>query len=389
MRLKNCNARSFIERLKGRKIICFGAGSTLIEADYEVLKIDELENHIAFFVDNDKNKHGLKFKYCGKEFDIRSVETLKTVDAEDYVLLVTCAFYVEIYQQLRDVPEIKDLECYMYNAVCSYPDLDVENFFTKEIAKSPYKEWKQRLESLHLKDKYKGKRCFVIGNGPSLRVEDLEMLKGEITFGANRIFKIFPETDWRPTYYICIDYLMYGLDHKEINQIDAKARFVPIERSLAGGTIYDEIIYYNRVVNCVSINQGEIVRGKEFEFSHNIEEVVYGGQTVLYDALEFAAYMGFSEIYLYGVDNNYRKEVLEDGTIIEHAEVKENHFSKEYDEGLENAIAVVAMRYASDLAFQRAKEECMKKGIVIKNATRGGKLEVFERVSFDELFARQ
>ena len=99
--------------------------------------------------------------------------------------------------------------------------------------------------------------------------------------------------------------------------------------------------------------------------------------------------MGFSEIYLYGVDNSYRKEVLEDGTIIEHAEVKENHFSKEYDEGLENAIAVVAMRYASDLAFQRAKEECMKKGIVIKNATRGGKLEVFERVSFDELFARQ
>ena len=214
------------------------------------------------------------------------------------------------------------------------------------------------------------------------------MLKGEITFGANRIFKIFPETDWRPTYYICIDYLMYGLDHEEINHIDSEVKFVPIERSLAAGKIYDEIIYYNRVVNCVSISKGEIVRGTEFEFSHDIEKIVYGGQTVLYDALEFAAYMGFSEIYLYGVDYNYRLEVLEDGTIVEHNDVKENHFSKDYDEGLEEAIKVIAPFYATNLAFQKAKEECLKKGTVIKNATRGGKLEIFERVSFDELFEK-
>ncbi|MCX4343434.1 MAG: DUF115 domain-containing protein [Kineothrix sp.] len=388
MRLMNCDAKSFIGKLQGRKVICFGAGSTLIEADYEVLVIDGLEDHIAFFVDNDKNKHGAKFRYRGNEFDIRDVDALKKVNTAEYVLLVTCAFYVEIYKQLRDISEIRDLECYMYNAVCSYPNLDVEKFFTKEIEKSPYKEWGQRLKDFRLKDKYKGQRCFVIGNGPSLRVEDLEMLKGEITFGANRIFKIFPETDWRPTYYICIDYLMYGLDHEEINHIDSEVKFVPIERSLAAGKIYDEIIYYNRVVNCVSISKGEIVRGTEFEFSHDIEKIVYGGQTVLYDALEFAAYMGFSEIYLYGVDYNYRLEVLEDGTIVEHNDVKENHFSKDYDEGLEEAIKVIAPFYATNLAFQKAKEECLKKGTVIKNATRGGKLEIFERVSFDELFEK-
>lgn len=384
MLLRNCDAKSFLNKLQGRKVICFGAGSTLIEADYEVLKIDGLENHIAFFVDNDKNKHGLKFKYCGYEFDIKSVETLNTIKVHDYVLLITCAFYVEIYKQLRDIEAVKDLECYMYNAICSYPDLNVEEFFTKEIEKRPYSEWKQRLAELHLKDKHKGQRCFIIGNGPSLRVEDLELLKGEITFATNRIFKIFPETDWRPTYYLCIDYLMYGLDHKDINDIDSKIKFVPIERSLAAGKIYDEIIYYNRVVDCVSIKQGEIVRGKKFEFSHNIEEVIYGGQTVLYDALQFAAYMGFSEIYFLGVDFSYKLEVLEDGTIIEH-DVEENHFSKSYDEGLEDAIAVVAILYAARLAFQKGKEECAKKGIVIKNATRGGKLEVFERISLEEI----
>ena len=42
-----------------------------------------------------------------------------------------------------------------------------------------------------LKDNYIGKRCFIIGNGPSLRIEDLNCLKGEYTFAANRIYEIF------------------------------------------------------------------------------------------------------------------------------------------------------------------------------------------------------
>ena len=86
MILRNCNAEEFIAGLDGRKVICFGAGSTLIEADYEVKKIDGLENHIAFFIDNDKKKHGLKFEYSDHEFDIKSVETLYTIDIKKYVL---------------------------------------------------------------------------------------------------------------------------------------------------------------------------------------------------------------------------------------------------------------------------------------------------------------
>ena len=42
-----------------------------------------------------------------------------------------------------------------------------------------------------------GKRCFIIGNGPSLRIEDLERIKDD-TFAVNRIYKIFDKTFWRP-----------------------------------------------------------------------------------------------------------------------------------------------------------------------------------------------
>lgn len=385
MQLRNCNSKDFIKKLNGKKVICFGAGSTLIEADYEVKKIDGLEKYIAFFVDNDTNKHGAKFKYCNHEFDIKNVNSLKGIDTKKYVLLVTCAFYIEIYHQLKNMPEINNLECYMYNAVCSYPELDVNEFFEKEIEKKAYKEWKQILSQLKLKNKHKGKRCFVIGNGPSLRIEDLEHLKGEITFASNRIFKLFDKTDWRPTYYFCIDYFAYEMDHKLINMIDSKLRFIPIERTLAAGKIYNNITYYNRVVNCVDIRDGAVVRGKKFLFSEDIEEIVYGGQTVLYDAIQFAVYMGFSEIYLLGVDCNYRLEVSEDGTVTENRDVKNEHFCNDYTEGCENTVALVAPIYAFKLAFEKSKEVCERKSITIKNATRGGKLEVFERVDFDRL----
>ena len=78
-----------------------------------------------------------------------------------------------------------------------------------------------------LKDKYKGQRCFIIGNGPSLTVSDLESLKDEVTFASNRIFKIFDETDWRPDYYGVFDESVFCSDEiiEKINAFDCKAKF--------------------------------------------------------------------------------------------------------------------------------------------------------------------
>ena len=54
-----------------------------------------------------------------------------------------------------------------------------------------------------LKDIHKGKRAFIIGNGPSLKQTDLSKLKNEITFGMNRIYLAFPELGFT-TSYICV-----------------------------------------------------------------------------------------------------------------------------------------------------------------------------------------
>ena len=61
----------------------------------------------------------------------------------------------------------------------------------------------KRLKSY--KDKHKGERCFLVGNGPSLTSSDLDLIKDEKTIGCNMVYKIFDQTKWRPTYHCLID----------------------------------------------------------------------------------------------------------------------------------------------------------------------------------------
>ena len=64
----------------------------------------------------------------------------------------------------------------------------------------------QRLGEL--KDKHKGKRCFIIGNGPSLKNTDVSKLKDEYTFGMNRIYLAFPDWEFKTSYLVSVNDLV-------------------------------------------------------------------------------------------------------------------------------------------------------------------------------------
>ncbi|MCC8155583.1 MAG: hypothetical protein LIP01_16240 [Tannerellaceae bacterium] len=79
-----------------------------------------------------------------------------------------------------------------------------------KIPRHKAKMKKQRKENPHLhvgkdlnvfKDTKIGKRCFIVGNGPSLAIDDLNMIAGEDSFASNGIFGLLDKTVWRPTYY--------------------------------------------------------------------------------------------------------------------------------------------------------------------------------------------
>jgi hypothetical protein len=66
-----------------------------------------------------------------------------------------------------------------------------------------------------LKDIHKGERCFVIGNGPSLKNTDISKLENEFTFGMNRIYLMFPELGFHTTYFASINDLVVEPDEIE------------------------------------------------------------------------------------------------------------------------------------------------------------------------------
>ena len=89
-----------------------------------------------------------------------------------------------------------------------------------------------RKSLAEFKNKYAGKRCFIIGNGPSLTPSDLDLIKGEYSFAANRIYYIFEKTEWRPTFYCNQDLnVLKDMDMDALEQQLSRR----VERSQIGG----------------------------------------------------------------------------------------------------------------------------------------------------------
>lgn len=128
-------------------------------------------------------------------------------------------------------------------------------------------------------------------------------------------------------------------------------------------------------------------------FSDDISKFVYDGGTVTYVSLQCAVYMGFKEIVLLGVDHSFAREQTKEGKIKLNSNVK-NHFQDYQTEefwgnGQKDEEAVVFPLDFATEAFAEAKRYAEEHGVKILNATRGGKLEVFERVDFDSLFVEK
>ena len=70
------------------------------------------------------------------------------------------------------------------------------------------------------KDKFKGYRCIVIGNGPSLNKMDLSILKNEFTFGMNRIYMLFEEWGFETSFLVSINRFVLEQFSNDLSQLN-------------------------------------------------------------------------------------------------------------------------------------------------------------------------
>ena len=241
-----------------------------------------------------------------------------------------------------------------------------QTYVIKHFSKSKYS-----TELRKFRNKHDGESCFIVGNGPSLSPDDLEVLhKNNIpTFGFNRIFLMFDKTDWRPTYYISQDEKMLRNCMEQINEMDLPYKLIPLQLKYYFGINIKDAIYFNMLADD-SVPFGEFAN------------IVGNSNTVAYTAAQLAAYMGFKKIYLIGVDHSFSVVKNDKGEIIRDENAKD-YFTDSYNADKDELY--IPNLDASTRTFLKMKKNCDAAGIEVYNATRGGKLEVFPRVNFDDL----
>jgi len=226
------------------------------------------------------------------------------------------------------------------------------------------------------KNKYNGKRCFIIATGPSLRIADVEKLQNEITFSVNSFFRIYDKTDFRSTYYVTMDPDAERAFRNEGNYDPSKyakeqsfLNMQSMRKLKYKNTTYLPVCYQNHFYR---LYDDGFDYGKNCRYTKDILWGIYDKYTITNAVIDIAIYMGFKEIFLLGVDCNYTGKLLH---FIGDKNDK-NFIGTDYGSKI-NAAMIAGYRFM--------ERETKKRGIHIWNATRGGMLEEFDRIDFDTI----
>ncbi len=245
-----------------------------------------------------------------------------------------------------------------------------QTFMLRHFKSTKYGRYMSAIHNSHL-----GESCFVIGNGPSLTGDDLSTLynNGIDTFAVNRIFKIFPQTNWRPTYYVSTDHVLVRDILEEVNSLPLGEKFIPLQNKYYHGIVIKDAHYFFRN----DLREHDQKDG----FGLDCTEQVNMRGTVTIACIQLAIHMGYRQIYLLGIDHNFDRVITETGEVIVDPSVK-NYFCEGYDNDV--ASEVQHNLGTTTRAYYDMRAFCDKFGITVRNASRKTKLDAFELISFEK-----
>lgn len=240
-----------------------------------------------------------------------------------------------------------------------------------------------------LKLRHQGRRCFVLGNGPSLKDADLALLRDEITIGANSFFQ-HPQAREIQLKYLCIG---------DANFFDDTAKGVAWHR-LIEETLPHTVMMFNPAAKALLQRHG-LYRGHQvFYYQQGITvtnpDLVHfdftkplnvGHNTGSRLSIPLAVYMGCAQIILLGYDCNW----MENFRGSYHFYARNPHFP-EFDS---QAADGRWPRYADQLlnalrdfeSHALLAEAAGAMGVKIVNAS-GGLLDTYPRISYAEALGK-
>jgi hypothetical protein len=217
-----------------------------------------------------------------------------------------------------------------------------------------------------LRNKYRGNRCFIIATGPSLNNTHIQALANEYTFAVKSyLFSGIEKFDLVPTFFCWSDRgtLLKKLSFFPDSQPNGMISFFPF-------------VIRGQILSSLKWSRNDLYFIRD-EYEWNVQKGLFSteadnllqcsGSVVIDYCLPLAIYMGFNPIYLVGCDQNLPGGV--------------RHF-----DGSTQPLSGISTPWENiNHAFEIVRKYAQANGIDIYNATNGGDLNVFERVSFDEL----
>ena len=292
---------------------------------------------------------------------------------------------LKVLKQITPAP-LWDAARATYDALARFPDLGPAYLHPRR------RECVRRLAAL--KDIHRGQRGFIIGNGPSLRQTDLTKLRGEYTFGMNRIYILFPELGFTTTYFLSINDLV-------IEQCAGEIMALPMPKFL---TWRSHRFFKSHQPSAISYQPSAICQQPSAishqpssfipptflyttytgpKFARNAAGRLWEGATVTYVALQLAFHMGFERVILIGVDHSFVSKGEANKTITSQGD-DPNHFAPNYfGKGFRWQLPDLE---TSERAYRMAKVAYEADGRQVLDATVGGRLTVFPKVDYASLF---
>lgn len=238
--------------------------------------------------------------------------------------------------------------------------------------KLPNFENDKLLKNLH--NIHTGKRAFLLGNGPSLNLNDINLLKNEITFASNKIYLIYDQTDWRPTYLtVCDDLVAQNINH-ELKTLKGSTK-------IFGAGVSSRFDFGHDII---FVNWPTTSGDKEW----NPIQGMRAGHSVVNLDIKLAYWMGIRELYVIGLDFSFQvpkkttgEQVFGNDVIVSEGEV--NHFHPEYRKpGEKWTVPQLDIQREEFIAARKFLES---KNGKIYNASRSSKLDVWDKVCLDDI----
>ncbi len=245
-------------------------------------------------------------------------------------------------------------------------------------------------KNIELKNIHTDKRCFILGTGPSIKDQDLTLLKDEIVIGISGLFNHKDIDIIQPNYYVLAPVFEY---HLKFNKAETYINWL----KAMDNTLSDDVIMIIHIGDQQYIEEHKIFVNKKIYWDkyipwdgENIREMDLSKMpninSVSETALSIALYLGCQKIYILGYDHNWFEGL--------HLYFDTEKYNKYFE--ITGKASVEKFGFDSEFQMTRhakifnkyKKLYTLKKNIYNANANENSYVDTFPKVKYEDLFKK-